>query len=132
MDECRDDERIHGKLQINQPAVVLSEPQRRQVEDVQPVGEPNQEEERVNGKRARAAQLNENRPAQQKSAGDDPDRDERKETRAQVHPVILLIRSKIGRYIAMTMPPTMPPRNAIMIGSSSVNRPATATSTSSS
>jgi hypothetical protein len=35
-------------------------------------------------------------------------------------------------YIAMTMPPTTPPRNAIMIGSSSVSRPATAVSTSSS
>ena len=46
--------------------------------------------------------------------------------------VSLLMRSKIGRYIAMTMPPTMMPRNAIMIGSSSVSSPATAVSTSSS
>jgi hypothetical protein len=44
----------------------------------------------------------------------------------------LLIRSKIGMYIAMTMPPTTPPRKAIITGSSSVSRPATATSTSSS
>src|SRR5438876_1387742 len=29
----------------------------------------------------------------------------------------LLIMSKIGMYIAMTMPPTTTPRNAIMIGS---------------
>jgi hypothetical protein len=35
----------------------------------------------------------------------------------------LLIRSKIGMYIAMTMPPTTPPRNAIMTGSSSVSMP---------
>ncbi len=54
----------------------------------------------------------------------------------QVHwsyaPVSLLIRLKIGMYIAMTMPPTTPPSTAIMIGSSSVSSPATATSTSSS
>ena len=46
--------------------------------------------------------------------------------------VSLLIKSKIGRYIAMTMPPTTMPRIAIMIGSSSVSSPATAVSTSSS
>jgi len=39
---------------------------------------------------------------------------------------------KIGMYIAMTMPPTITPRMAIMIGSISVRRPATAVSTSSS
>jgi hypothetical protein len=42
------------------------------------------------------------------------------------------IKSKIGMYIAMTMPPTTTPRIAIMIGSSNVSRPATAVSTSSS
>ena len=46
--------------------------------------------------------------------------------------VSLLIRSKIGRYIAMTMPPTMTPSTAIITGSISVSRPATAVSTSSS
>ena len=39
---------------------------------------------------------------------------------------------KIGMYIEMTMPPTMTPRMAIITGSSSVIRPATAVSTSSS
>jgi len=43
-----------------------------------------------------------------------------------------LIMSKIGRYIATTIPPTMTPRNTIMIGSSSDSRPLTAASTSSS
>ncbi len=42
------------------------------------------------------------------------------------------IKSKIGMYIAMTIPPTTVPRIAIMIGSSRVNSPATAVSTSSS
>ena len=50
----------------------------------------------------------------------------------RVHYVSLLIKSKIGRYIAMTMPPTMTPRNAIITGSISVSSPATAVSTSSS
>ncbi len=44
----------------------------------------------------------------------------------------LLIRLKIGRYIDMTMPPTITPRMPIMSGSSSVSSPATAVSTSSS
>src|SRR5690606_31006640 len=45
---------------------------------------------------------------------------------------IVSIIPKIGRYIATIMPPTMTPRNRIMIGSSSASRPDTATSTSSS
>jgi hypothetical protein len=48
------------------------------------------------------------------------------------YPVSLLIMSKIGMYIATTMPPTMTPRNAIITGSISVSMPATAVSTSSS
>ncbi len=43
-----------------------------------------------------------------------------------------LIMSKIGRYIATTMPPTTTPRNTIIIGSRSERRPETAASTSSS
>ncbi len=43
-----------------------------------------------------------------------------------------LIMSKIGRYMATTMPPTTTPRNTIMIGSISESRPLTAASTSSS
>ena len=43
-----------------------------------------------------------------------------------------LIMSKIGRYMATTMPPTTTPRNTIMIGSSSESRLLTAASTSSS
>ena len=40
--------------------------------------------------------------------------------------------SKIGRYMATTMPPTTTPRNTIMTGSISERRPDTAASTSSS
>jgi len=43
-----------------------------------------------------------------------------------------LIMSKIGRYIATTMPPTTTPRKTIIIGSRSESRPLTAASTSSS
>jgi hypothetical protein len=52
--------------------------------------------------------------------------------RPRTYYVSFEIKSKIGMYIAMTMPPTTTPRIAIMIGSSSVSRPATAVSTSSS
>ena len=40
--------------------------------------------------------------------------------------------SKIGRYIATTMPPTMTPRTTIITGSMRESRAPTATSTSSS
>jgi hypothetical protein len=39
---------------------------------------------------------------------------------------------KIGRYIAMSTVPTMPPMKTIMSGSSNLVMPSTATSTSSS
>src|SRR5262249_37650203 len=50
------------------------------------------------------------------------------------HPPLLMLPaiSKIGRYIEMMSPPTMPPRNTIMSGSMSLVSAATATSTSSS
>jgi len=41
-----------------------------------------------------------------------------------------LIMSKIGRYIATTMPPTITPRNTIMTGSIRLSSPLTAVSTS--
>ena len=132
MNERRDDDGVDGELQIDQPAMILGKAERRQIDDAQAVGQANEKEERVNGKRSGAAQLNEHRPSQQQRTGNDADGDQREQTRTQVHPVILLIKSKIGMYIAMTMPPTTPPRSAIMIGSSSVSSPATATSTSSS
>ncbi len=47
------------------------------------------------------------------------------------HPIFEIIEN-IGRYIAMTMPPTTMPRKRIMTGSMSFIIPATAMSTSSS
>ena len=66
------------------------------------------------------------------SDGDEPSERSRRKSISSASGVSLLIMSKIGMYIAMTMPPTTTPRKAIMIGSSSVSRPATAVSTSSS
>jgi hypothetical protein len=72
-------------------------------------------------KRARTIELNENRRPEQQGSDDDSDGDQRREARAQAHALLsgasLLMRSKIGMYIAMTMPPTMPPRSAIISGS---------------
>ena len=45
---------------------------------------------------------------------------------------IVFTMSKIGRYIATTMPPTTTPRNTIITGSMSASNPDTAASTSSS
>ena len=49
-----------------------------------------------------------------------------------IYNVIRPMRSKIGRYMAITIPPITTPNNAIMTGSRSVSIPATAASTSSS
>jgi hypothetical protein len=47
-------------------------------------------------------------------------------------PATTLISLNIGRYMAMTMPPTIDPMTTIMIGSMSEVRESTAVSTSSS
>src|SRR5687768_10943901 len=114
--------------------MALDEAERRQVDDAQRVGQTDQEEERIDGERARLIDLDQDRPAEQQRADDEANRNQPEEARAQLHgyPVSLLIRSKMGMYIAITIPPTTPPSTAIMTGSSSVSRPATATSTSSS
>ena len=128
----------HGQLNVDEPAVPLGPLSVERPEDVQRVREADQQEQRLDRKRARRGQLHDDRRAEQQRADADADGDQPGEFATEValrHAVSyasLLIRSKIGRYIAMTMPPTTPPRNAIMIGSSSVSRPATAVSTSSS
>src|SRR5207244_1171166 len=102
---------------------------RPEVHHADRVGQPDEEEERVDRERARPVDQHENSRSEQQRTDNEANRDERREPRPEIHrhPVSLLIRPKIGRYIAMTMPPTMPPRNAIISGSSSVSRPATAT-----
>ena len=134
VDERRDDQRVAGELQIEQPPVPLDEPQRQRPGDRQRVGQADQEKERIDGERAGRRDARKGRRAQQNRADDGTNDDEPGDLAAElrVHYVSLLIRSKIGRYIAMTMPPTTTPSRAIMIGSSSVSRPATAVSTSSS
>src|SRR2546427_286530 len=135
IDERGDNQRVARELHVHQPAVPIGEAQGPGVRDGQRERQPDQEEERIDRKRSRRRELRKGRRAQQDRADDDPDENQAPEPPPQIgfnHYVSLLMRSKIGRYISMTMPPTMPPRNAIMIGSSSVRSPATAASTSSS
>ena len=120
----------------------IGQPQRRRVGDGQRVGEADQEEERVDRKRPRRGDLRERRrPEQQQRADDGADGDQPPElppagriAEASVDSTLRQLADHVEdrQYIAMTMPPTTAPRNAIMIGSSSVSRPATAVSTSSS
>ena len=137
-DETGDDQRVAGELEIDEPSVALRPSQREQPQNVERVGEADQDEERLDRERSGRGDLHEHCRTEQQRADADADRDQPEEFATKVALLhgcsytSLLIRSKIGRYIAMTMPPTAPPRNAIMIGSSSVSRPATAVSTSSS
>ncbi len=77
---------------------------------------------------SRAELTNERKRELQKSAATTPD------IRIDICPsyCTALIMSKIGRYIATTMPPTITPKNTIIIGSNADNSPLTAASTSSS
>ena len=134
-----DDQRVAGQLDVDDPSVPLGPFQRERPEDVQRIGDADEEEQRLAREGPGRGELDEHRRAEQQRADADANRDQPEEFATKValrHAAApyasLLIRSKIGRYIAMTMPPTTPPRNAIMIGSSSVSRPATAVSTSSS
>ena len=130
-----DDDGVDGEVHVGQPRQPLHEPQRTDEAEADREGQTDQKEERIDRQRARRAQLHDHRGAQQHRRDQQPDRDvygEAPPERPILHQVSLLIRSKIGMYIAMTMPPTAPPRNAIITGSSSVSRPSTATSTSSS
>ena len=73
--------------------------------------------------------------AEQNGGDDQPEAGVRRQRLPQPgsgHPASLLIRPKMGMYIAITIPPTTPPRKAIITGSSRVSMPATAVSTSSS
>ena len=51
----------HGELHVDQPAVPLDQPQRQRPDDRQRVGDADQEEERIDRKRARAGDLHERR-----------------------------------------------------------------------
>src|SRR6185503_13463008 len=138
-DEARDDQRVAGQLDVDHPSEPLRPFQRERPEDVQRIRRADEQEQGLARKRAGRRQLDEDRRAKEERADADANGNQPEEfatnvalRHARPYPASWLIRSKIGRYIAMTMPPTTPPRNAIMSGSSSVSRPATAVSTSSS
>ena len=83
-DEPRDQQRIDAELQVRQPRVSIDEPERREIHDAQRVGQADQEEERINRKRARAVQLNQDRRAEQQRADDNADGDEPRQPRAKI------------------------------------------------
>src|SRR5688572_16965882 len=122
-------------MHIGQPREPLHEPQGSDEPEADRVRQADEEEKRVDRRGIGLTELHHHRRAQQHRGDDEADRNERRQSPPQrllLHYVSLLMRSKIGMYIAMTMPPTAPPRNAIINGSISVSNPSTATSTSSS
>ena len=133
---------VAGKLQRHQPGRTVDVAQRDRVDHAQAVGQPDEEEERVDGQRAWGVDLEDHRRAQQQRADDDAAMPISQTSRRRLSEVMrpartfdqvsLLIMSKMGMYIATTMPPTITPRNAIITGSINVSMPATAVSTSSS
>ena len=63
VDERGDDQRVARQLQIDQPAVAVDEPQRQRVDDRQRVGQADQEEERIDRKRAGRGDLRQRAPS---------------------------------------------------------------------
>src|SRR5262249_45986283 len=115
------------------------------VDEGQPVDERDQEVERVDGGQGLGDRLHVDGDEQE--GGDHHHPEEHQPLEAVLlrpvrpHPtprpnrraqLSLLMRSNSGRYMLMTMPPTVTPRKAIMTGSIRVSRLDTAWSTSSS
>ena len=65
-----DDQRVARQLQIEQPAVVLDEGQRKRPQDRQRVGQADQKKEGIDGERAGRRDLREGGGAQQQRADD--------------------------------------------------------------
>src|SRR5439155_3228279 len=82
VNERGDEKRIDAKLRVGDPRMPIDNPQRPEVQDTERVGDPDQKEERVDGKRTGPVDLNENRRAEQQRADDDTDGDERRQTRS--------------------------------------------------
>ena len=76
VDEGGDDQRVAGQLQVDQPAVAIDEAQRQPVDDRQPVGQADEKEERVDRKRARRRDLDDDGRAEQNRPDDRPNRDQ--------------------------------------------------------
>jgi hypothetical protein len=131
-----DEDRVEAEMHVGQPRNPVGVAQRRDEREADEIGEADDGEERVDGLRARRLHLHDDGEPEQHGCDHQSQRDvpgQPLPQRARSHqPASLLMRPKMGMYMAMTMPPTTPPRNAIMTGSSSVSMPATAASTSSS
>ena len=102
VDQCRGGAGYpHG---VGQPQLAVHEPERRQIHNAQGIGQPDQKEERVDRKRPRPIQLNQDRPAEQQRADNDPDGYQRREPgaqlrrcqRLQLRPVRLVLQASRG------------------------------------
>ena len=58
-DEAGDQQRIGAQLEIGEPLMPIDQAERREIDDAQRVGQPNQEEEGINRKRSWPVQLDE-------------------------------------------------------------------------
>src|SRR6185437_16402433 len=103
------------------PRAAALDPQRK--DDGEPVGERDEREQRAGARRdrliARPRQLGDERGDEQQRHHPDAKQHQVGEPLlAFVHPALMLPAiSKMGRYIAMISPPTMPPKNTIISGS---------------
>ena len=74
--ERRHEHGIEPQLRVDQQRVALDERERQQVDDAQPVGQADQEEERIDREHPRHREVQERRRPQQGGRDDDPPRDE--------------------------------------------------------
>ena len=83
-DEPRDDQRVAGELNVDDPSVPLGPFERQRPEDVQRVGDADEEEQRLAGKCPRRGELDENGRAEQQRADADANRDQPEEFATKV------------------------------------------------
>ncbi len=135
--EARHDHRIDEQLDVDEPPVPLRVADAYAVDERQRECRAEQREEGLEGQDAWRPELHQHgRPQQhaesRRAGSNQPEELPSHCGRHHVLDQSFEIRSKIGMYIAMTIPPTTTPRKAIITGSISVRSPATAVSTSSS
>ncbi len=85
MNERRHERGVKAELQVNQPWITLGKSERREIDDAQRIGQSDEGEERIDRERARPAELNQDRRAEQQRADHDTRCNQRREAGSQMH-----------------------------------------------
>ena len=134
VDAGRDQEGVQREVQIRDPRALVDNPEQGHQPEAGGVGDAEENEVGIDRTWPWRPELERHGQAEQNAGHDEPEDGMNRQRLPQPgsgHPASLLIRPKIGMYIAITIPPTTPPRKTIITGSSRVScRPRPSTSSS--